>query len=300
MPLGHCGCEAPRCLPALASNARQCVRSAAEESRINQTFRSRSRATLDAFSREPTVVRVRVLLVDNEHVELQRVRTAVHLTPDIRIVGVASTAEQALAQAVAVKPDVVLLEVAILGVDGVHFISEIRRQCPQANILVHTHLHDSELAIRAVEAGAAGYVFKGIAAETLVSAIRQVAAKGAMLDPMVARGVVNLLAIPNADGPREEMLAQGFSKREIEVLVALARGLRDREIARSLFLSEATVKTHLKAVYRKLRVRNRAQAAAVATSRGLIALVLWLCLSRGTHRLVLASWISRSTPQTFP
>jgi len=115
-----------------------------------------------------------------------------------------------------------------------------------------------------------GYVLKDIEPEHLVSAVHRVASGQAMLNPKIARHIMGRLASPSGKSPDGTLRDHGLTDREIQILSLLADGLSDREVARRLYLSEATVKTHLKAVYRKLRVRNRAQAAVVAAFSGLL------------------------------
>jgi len=213
---------------------------------------------------------IRVLIVDSQPLIRSGVAGLLRQTPGIDTVLQASSARQAVEVARAQHPDVVVIEPQMPDGDGPGTIRAIREDCPQTNILVLTQQEDPAEAMRALEAGAVGYVLKDIEPEHLLSAVRRVASGQAMLNPKIARHMVGRLAAPNSQSPDDTLRHQGLTAREIQILSLLAGGLSDREVARRLYLSEATVKTHLKAIYRKLRVRNRAQAAAVAAISGLV------------------------------
>jgi len=212
---------------------------------------------------------IRVLIVDNQALVRRGVAELLRLSRDIETVSQASGKQQAVQTAREQRPDVVIIEPQMPDGDGLATIKSLRQQCPDASILVLTQKEDPEEAIRTLEAGAVGYVLKDIEPEHLLSAIHHVASGRAMLNPKVARHILARLASSNGVSPSENLRGRGLTEREIEVLAQLANGLTDREIASRLFLSQATVKTHLKSVFRKLGARNRAQAAAVAAVSGL-------------------------------
>ncbi|MDR7612957.1 MAG: response regulator transcription factor [Armatimonadota bacterium] len=213
---------------------------------------------------------IRLLIVDSQPLIRSGVAELLRRAPDISVIGQAASAREAVRLACAERPDVVVIEPFTPDDDGVEAIRTIHARCPGANVLVLTQREDPEEAVRALEAGAVGYVLKDIEPEHLLSAVRRVASGQAMLNPRIARHLVARLGSGNGAGPPSPR-ASGLTEREVEILRLVASGLSDREIGKRLFLSEATVKTHLKATYRKLRVRNRAQAAVLAALAGLLS-----------------------------
>lgn len=154
------------------------------------------------------------------------------------------------------------------GAEGLDAIRAIRQRCPQANILVLTQDANPDNAVMALEAGAVGYVLKDIDPRNLIKAIHDVAEGRSMLNPWIARYIVERLAALNGEVQLAIPELDKLSNRQREILAALGRGMSDGEIARSLFLSKNTVKTHIKTIYRKLGVRNRAHAATLAALFG--------------------------------
>ena len=215
---------------------------------------------------------IRVLVVDGQALVRRGIETVLRLAPDMDVVGYASSSSYAVEKACALRPDVIVIDIHMPDRSGLDTIRTIRERCPDANILVLTQQSEAEEAIQALEAGAVGFVFKDITPEHLHAAIRHLAGGRAMLNPTVARHILDHMAARNTNGAKAERNVQtrGLTKREIEILNCLSRGMIDREIGAKLFLSEATIKTHLKAIYRKLGARNRAQAAAVGVVSGLV------------------------------
>jgi DNA-binding NarL/FixJ family response regulator len=182
--------------------------------------------------------------------------------PDMELVGEAATGTEAVAQAQAFLPDVVLMDLQMPELDGPAAIAALREQAPEVRVLVLTTFGTDADITRAVEAGATGYLLKDAPREQLFGAIR--AAKGeSVLSPSVATRVLGRMR-----APAEEAL----SPRELEILGAVARGLSNKEIGRQLYVSEATVKTHLLRIFSKLGVDDRTAAVTVALERGIIRL----------------------------
>ncbi len=213
---------------------------------------------------------IRLLIVDSQPLIRSAVAELLRRSPDVEVVGQAATAREAITLACTERPDVVIIEPQMPDGDGLDAIRTIRDRCPDVSILVLTQREDLQEAVRALEAGAVGYVLKDIEPEHLLTAIRRVASGEAMLNPRIARHLLARLVAGDGAVP-PSLRARGLTEREVEILRLVASGLSDREIGKKLFLSEATVKTHLKATYRKLRVRNRAQAAALAALAGLLS-----------------------------
>ncbi len=205
--------------------------------------------------------RIRVLVVDDHPVVRQGLRTFLDLQDDMTVVGEAEDGTAGVAAAERLRPDVVLLDLRMPGADGVAALRELRARDNPARVLVITSFTEPGTVLPAVRAGAAGYVSKDVDPPALATAIRAVHAGHVLLSDEVAR----LLA--RGDPPAD---AVRLTPREREVLGELARGRSNREIARTLTLSEKTVKTHVSAILMKLGVADRTQAALRAVRGGLL------------------------------
>jgi len=200
--------------------------------------------------------RIRVLIADDHAVVRRGLRTFLDLQGDIEVVGEAVDGAECLAAAATLMPDVILLDLAMPGIDGVGVLRELRTAGNPARALVVTSFTDPSVAIPAVRAGAAGVLYKDVEPRDLASAIRSVHAGHVLLQPDVAAA----LMAPDAAGPQIAAL----TAREREVLAEIAHGRSNREIARALSLAEKTVKTHVSNVLMKLGVADRTQAAIFA------------------------------------
>ena len=203
---------------------------------------------------------IRVLVVDDHPVVRQGLRTFLDLQDDMTVVGEAADGTAAVTAADELRPDVVLLDLRMPGADGIAALRGLRRSGNPARVLVVTSFTEPAAVLPAVQAGAAGYVYKDIDPPALASAIRSVHAGHVLLHPDVAR----LLAEARS-GPADTTL----TPREREVLAAIARGRANREIARQLGLAEKTVKTHVSAILTKLGLQDRTQAALYAVRTGM-------------------------------
>jgi two-component system NarL family response regulator len=216
------------------------------------------------------VMPVRVMLVDDQQIVVSGLRAMLQVEHDIAIVGEARGVKEALKKATELKPDVVLMDVNLADGSGIDATRQIKENCPGTEILMLTVYDDQETVLKAVQAGAIGYVLKDISAENLLRAIRSVSSDRTMINPVIARKLIERLAATERDvllsGLRH---GPGLTVREMEVLKGVAVGLSDKEIALKLFLSEPTVKSHLRSVYQKLKIHNRAQAAVYAVRNGL-------------------------------
>jgi DNA-binding NarL/FixJ family response regulator len=177
------------------------------------------------------------------------------------VVGEAANGAEAVALAERLRPDVVLMDLRMPGTDGVAAITELGRLANPARILVLTTYDTDSDVLPAIEAGATGYLLKDAPREDLFRAVEAAARGEAVLSPAVASRLMGRMRAP----AREPL-----SQRELEVLTLVARGTTNKEAAKKLFISEATVKTHLIHVYAKLGVKDRAAAVAVAFERGLL------------------------------
>ena len=206
---------------------------------------------------------IRLLIADDHPVVRDGLRAMLATQPDMELVGEAATGTQAVERARALHPDVVLMDLQMPDLDGPGAIATLREQAPQVRVLVLTTYGTDADITRAVDAGATGYLLKDAPREQLFGAIRAAARGEAVLSPSVATRELGRMR-----APAEEAL----SPRELEILQAVARGLSNTDIGRQLYVSEATVKTHLLRVFSKLGVDDRTAAVTVALERGIIRL----------------------------
>ncbi|MGH8990052.1 MAG: response regulator [Acidimicrobiia bacterium] len=212
---------------------------------------------------------IRILVVDDHPVVRQGLRAFLDTREGMAVVGEAGDGEAAVAEAARLRPDVILMDLVMPGVDGLTAIGRIRAADPAARILVLTSFSSADQVVPAVRAGAAGYLLKDAAPEEVESAVRAVHRGEARLDPQVTATVLAEMATPApAAGPDEKALAT-LTPREREVLGLLARGLTNAQLARELVVSEKTVKTHVSSILAKLRLADRTQAALFAARLGL-------------------------------
>ncbi len=205
------------------------------------------------------MARISVLIADDHPVVRQGLQVLLGVQDDIDVVGEAADGPGAVAQALALDPDVILLDLKLPGLDGVGVLRELRERGVRARALVLTSAAEPGLVSRAVQAGAAGFLYKDVDPDALVRAVRSVHDGHTLLAPEAAGAILRAdLAGPAAGG------IASLTARERQVLALLAEGRSNREIARHLQLSEKTVKTHVSSVLAKLGVADRTQAALLA------------------------------------
>jgi DNA-binding NarL/FixJ family response regulator len=204
---------------------------------------------------------ISVLLVDDHPVVRVGLRGMLEVADDLRVVGEAGSGDEALVLVAALRPDVVLMDLRMPGTDGVAATARIAEGYPAVRVLVLTTYDTDADILRAVEAGATGYLLKDTPINTLIDAIRAASRGETVLAPPVAARLVTRMRAP---------VAEQLTPREQEVLRLVARGLSNVEIGRALFIGEATVKTHLLRAFAKLGVNDRTAAVTVAIARGII------------------------------
>jgi DNA-binding NarL/FixJ family response regulator len=213
---------------------------------------------------------IRVVVADDQRVVRDGIELMLSLTDGVEVVATAADGEQAVAAVARYDPDVVLMDLRMPRCDGVEATRLVRRDHPRSQVVVLTTFADDESVLAALHAGARGYLTKDAGADEVARAVRRVAAGQADLDPDVQRRLLELLPAhrpvpPAPEGPAPD----GLTGREIEVLSLIAAGLSNTEIAQTLVVSEATVKTHVNHLFAKTGVRDRAQAVAYAYRHGL-------------------------------
>jgi DNA-binding NarL/FixJ family response regulator len=208
----------------------------------------------------PAQPRIGVFLLDDHEIVRRGVRELLEAEPDIVVVGEAGTAESALARIPALKPDVAVLDVRLPDGNGVSVCRDIRSRMPQVACLMLTSFGDDDALFDAIMAGAAGYVLKQIRGTDLVGAIRTVASGESMLDPEAASRVMKRM---RDQASRSDPLA-GLTEQEKKILELIGEGLTNRQIGQRLYLAEKTVKNYVSALFAKLGMERRTQAAAYA------------------------------------
>jgi DNA-binding NarL/FixJ family response regulator len=206
-------------------------------------------------------VSLTVLLVDDHPVVRVGLRGMLAAAPDIEVVGEAGSGNEAVVLAGTLAPDVVLMDLRMPEVDGVTATERIRAVRPSTRVVVLTTYDTDTDILRAIEAGAAGYLLKDASLDTLADAVRAAARGETVLAPPVAARLVDRMRTPTGET---------LTPRETEVLSLVARGLSNADIGRTLYIGGATVKTHLLRIFAKLDVNDRTAAVTVAMSRGLL------------------------------
>jgi DNA-binding NarL/FixJ family response regulator len=215
--------------------------------------------------------RLRVIVADDQAIVREGLVTLLGLMPNIDVVGAAADGEQAVAQTADHDPDVVLMDLGMPRVDGVTATARIRRDHPRTQVVVLTTYAEDDAILAALQAGAIGFLTKDAGRADIARALQTAATGQAVLDPQVyARLLARATTPPTAAsapvqaGVPDIALPDGLTAREAEVLSLIAEGLTNAQIARRLYVSEATIKTHINHIFAKAGLRDRAQAVAYA------------------------------------
>ena len=224
---------------------------------------------------QPAGAPIRVLLADDHTLFREGVASLLERASDVVLVGEAATGEAAVRLADAVLPDIVLMDLKMPGMGGIAATRAIVERAPHVGVIVLTMFEDDESVFAALRAGARGYVLKDADRGTLLRAIRAVASGEALLGPSIARRVLDQVTGPGGDpgaattAPVRPESVDGLTPRELEVVQLITQGLRNREIAERLSISEKTVGNHISNIFAKLQVRDRAAAIVRAHRAGL-------------------------------
>jgi DNA-binding NarL/FixJ family response regulator len=213
---------------------------------------------------------VGVLLADDQRLVRESLSTMLGLLEGIELLGTAADGEEAVRLATQLRPEVVLMDLRMPGIDGTEATRLLHEQQPQIGVIALTTYADDESVLGALRAGARGFLTKDASSEDIRAAILCVASGSATLDPAVQHHVVAALASgPAQPETAAELLPDELTPREAEVLVLIAEGLSNSEIAERLFVSQTTVKSHINHLFAKAGLRDRAQAVNYAYSTGL-------------------------------
>ena len=208
---------------------------------------------------------IKILIADDHPLIRQGLRVIIEAQPDLELVGEASNGEQAVQQALTLHPDIVIMDLQMPVMDGLSATREIAQADPQAQVLVLTSFPDDDNVYTAIKAGAMGFLLKDSSADYLLDAIRTVSRGESVLHPTIARKLMQEIKKPPKLPPTTEPL----TPREVQVLVCLAQGLANSQIANELSVSVRTVSAHIRNILDKLHLANRTQAALYALEQGI-------------------------------
>jgi NarL family two-component system response regulator LiaR len=210
---------------------------------------------------------IKILLAEDHVVVGQGTRQLLEREPDFDIVGEAGDGEEAVRLASQLKPDVVIMDVAMPKLSGIEATKQIKANLPSTSVLVLTGYDYDEYIFSMLEAGAAGYLLKNVSGDELIGAVRAVYSGEPMIHPAVLRKMMTRLKTP-APAPDQVQALSPLSERELEVLKVAAKGMSNRDIAGELFISERTVQAHMRSIFNKLGVGSRSEAILYGLKRG--------------------------------
>ncbi len=214
---------------------------------------------------------IRILLAEDHVVVRQGTRQLLEREPDFEIVGEAGDGEETVRLASQLKPEVVIMDVAMPKLSGIEATKQIKANLPATIVLVLTGYDYDEYIFSLLEAGAAGYLLKDVSGDELIDAIRAVYAGEPMFHPRVLRKLMGRFSSPVA-GPAPARPVEALSERETEVLKIAAKGMSNKDVGKTLFISERTVQAHMRSIFNKLGVGSRSEAILYALKRGWFSL----------------------------
>jgi len=222
--------------------------------------------------RAPARDPIRVVIADDQTLMRQGLRSLLGISDEVTVVGEAADGDEALARVAELAPDVLLLDLRMPGRDGIATLEALRERGSEVPVLILTTFDDDELVLRALRAGARGYLLKDVALEELVGAIRALAAGETLVQPALTDRLLRGIGTrPEPDDFAHLPTPEPLTPRETEILRLLASGFTNRQIADALFLAEGTVKNHISTVLAKLGVKDRTRAVLRALHLGLLS-----------------------------
>lgn len=207
---------------------------------------------------------IQILLVEDQTLMRQGLKTILDLEPGLRVIGEASDGESGVRLALELRPDVILMDVQMPNLNGVEATAQLCRQWTEAKVIILTTFDRDDYVYQGVRAGALGYLLKDTPANRLIETIRRVHAGEIFIQPEIASRALREMMRPATS------TAEPLSEREREVLVLLAQGASNKDMAEKLFITEGTVKNHVSNILAKLQAENRTQAADIARKQGLV------------------------------
>jgi len=223
--------------------------------------------------------RIRVFVVEDQAKILKNQLKLLGSFSEIEIVGKAMSGEEALENLEAAAPDVVLLDLGLPGIGGIEVTRQVKERWPKVEILIFTIFEEEDKVLGAIQAGASGYLLKGMEAIKIVEAISEVAQGGSVIQPSLARSLLRQFRVPPEAGGKPAQPsgagaaaedAPSLTPREVEILQIIAKGLSNAEAAKVLKVSRATIRTHLEHIYSKMSVSNRVEAITEGIRHGII------------------------------
>jgi two-component system response regulator DevR len=210
---------------------------------------------------------LRIIIVDDHEVVRLGLRTLLERHPDFMVVDEAATAKEAVQKTLLLRPDVVVMDIRLLGGSGIDACRKIVEQAPEIKVIMLTSYAEDEMLFDAIQAGACGYVLKQIGSDDLIRAVETVGRGEALLDPVLTQRV--FARVREAVRKEHNEAFAGLTDQEMRVLAHVAEGKMNREIAEALFLGEGTVRNYVSSILSKLDLTNRAEAAAYAVKHNL-------------------------------
>ncbi len=213
------------------------------------------------------MAKMRIVLVDDHEVVRLGIKALLEQSSQFEVVGEASNAKEAIEMAGKIRPDIVLMDIRLPGISGIDACEEITQSFPEVRVVMLTSYAEDEMLFSAIRAGASGYLLKQISSEDLIRSLESVSRGDALLDPLVTQRVFQ--EVRRAVKEEEASAFAILSQQEKHVLILVSEGKTNREIAKSLFLGEGTVRNYVSSILSKLGTSNRAEAAAYAVEHNL-------------------------------